>query len=236
MSNASQSPARAARRSVLHAAAAPLAVGLLLAGGGPARAAVATDGTVGPARTLAGPNHAVTPDLGRQVGPNLFHSFRQFDLAAGESATFTGPAAVHNVLARVTGGTASSIDGTIRCTIPNADFYLVNPAGVVFGPGAALDVRGGFAVTTAGVVHLADGGRVAAPANPADSVLTTAAPAAFGFLGPQRPAGVQVTGGTLAVPDGRALSITSGPIRIDGGTLRAPAGAVAVVAVGGAGA
>ncbi len=122
------------------------------------RAAVSTDGSVGPARSLSGPNFAVTPNLGRQVGGNLFHSFRQLDLAKGETATFTGPPSVQRVLTRVTGGTASSIDGTIRCTIPNADFSLVNPAGVVFGPNAALDVQGSFAVTTANYLRLADGG------------------------------------------------------------------------------
>src|SRR5438105_4699091 len=76
-----------------------------------ADAAVATDGSVGHARSLSGPNFAVTPDLGKQVGGNLFHSFRQFDLARGETATFSGPTSVHHVLARVTGGAASNIDG-----------------------------------------------------------------------------------------------------------------------------
>ena len=31
---------------------------------------------------------------------------------------------------RVSGGTPSAIDGTLRCTIPQANFYLINPAGV----------------------------------------------------------------------------------------------------------
>ncbi len=198
------------------------------------RAAVSTDGSVGPARSLPGPNFAVTPDLGKRAGGNLFHSFRQFDLARGETATFTGPAsgpAVQNVLARVTGGSASSIDGTIRCTIPNADFYLVNPAGVVFGPDARLDVQGSFAVTTADHLKLADGGRFAATATPADSVLTTAAPAAFGFLSP-RPAGISIQGASLAVPAGRVLTLAGGPVRVDGGTLAAPGGRVNVLAAG----
>lgn len=199
------------------------------------RAAVSTDGSVGPARSLQGPNFAVTPDLGKQVGGNLFHSFRQFDLAKGEAATFTGPASVHTVLTRVTGGTASQIDGTIRCTIPNADFYLVTPAGAVFGPDAALDVQGSFAVTTANYLRLADGGRFAATANPADSVLTTAAPAAFGFLGPQPPAVVVVNGSSLRVHDGATLTAAGGPIRIAAaGRITAPGG-VALVAAGGPG-
>src|SRR5689334_21512185 len=77
-------------------------------------AQIKTDGTVGAAVTLAGPNYAVGPALGRQVGSNLFHRFSTFNLASGEVATFTGPGSVANVLARVTGGSPSSIDGTLR--------------------------------------------------------------------------------------------------------------------------
>ena len=76
----------------------------------------------------------VTSNLGKQVGPNLFQSFSQFNLTSGETAVFSGPASVHNVLARVTGGSASNINGTLQCTIADANFFLVNPAEVVFGP------------------------------------------------------------------------------------------------------
>ena len=34
----------------------------------------------------------------------------------------------------------------------------MNPRGVVFGPNAALDVKGSFAVTTADAIKLGDGG------------------------------------------------------------------------------
>ena len=60
-----------------------------------------------PAQTLAGPNYAITPGLGKQVGGNLFHSFGNFGLSTGESATFSGPATVNNVIGRVTGGNPS---------------------------------------------------------------------------------------------------------------------------------
>ena len=83
-----------------------------------------------------------------QVGGNLFHSFSQLNLSRTESATFSGPPTVQNVLARVTGG-ASSIDGTLRSTIPGANLYLINPGGVMFGPNARVDVSGSFVVSTA---------------------------------------------------------------------------------------
>ena len=44
-------------------------------------AQVSTDGTLGRAGALSGPAFQVTPDLGRQVGGNLFHSFSKLNLA-----------------------------------------------------------------------------------------------------------------------------------------------------------
>src|SRR5258705_5667090 len=147
-----------------------------------ALAQVKTDGTVGPRSALAGPNFNIAPSLGTSVGSNLFHSFETFNIARGETATFNGPPSVKNILARVTGGGPSSINGVLACPIAGANLYLINPAGVVFGPDAALDLHGSFAVTTADYIRLADGGQVHA-SHPADSILTSAAPAALGFLG-----------------------------------------------------
>jgi len=194
---------------------------------------VATDGTLGPARTLAGPNFSIPARLGQQRGGNLFHSFTIFDLDAGDTATFSGPSSIHNVFARVTGGQSSSIDGTISCTIPNASFYLINPSGVVFGPDAALDVKGSFAVTTADQLALGREGTFNA-STPSTSVLKSAAPSAFGFLS-SHPAGVGVQSATLGVPAGHALSVVSGPIQIVSGRLVALGGRVNIVAVGSAG-
>src|SRR5688572_1037367 len=74
-----------------------------------AGAQVVLDGSLGPAGPLTGPSFAITADLGRQMGPNLFHSFSHFNLAAGEAANFSGPADVRNIVSRVTGGNPSSI-------------------------------------------------------------------------------------------------------------------------------
>lgn len=203
-----------------------------------APAAVKTDGTVGPRRTLAGPSFNVGADLGQQRGGNLFHSFTTLDLAAGESATFSGPSSVHNVLARVTGGAVTSIDGTLRCDIPKASFYLINPSGVIFGPNAALDVKGSFAVTTASAIRLGASGSFDA-AQPSASALSTAAPSAFGFLGAHA-AGITVQGSagkpvTLEVQQGNGLSMVGGSLRIEHGTLIAPGGRLSLVAVASAG-
>ncbi len=105
---------------------------------------ITVDGRLSPAQTLMGPIHAIGAELGRQVGGNLFHSFGRFGLSAGESATLTGPAGVNNVIGRVTGGAPSSINGALSSAIPGANLYLINPAGVVFGPNARVQVSGAF--------------------------------------------------------------------------------------------
>ena len=65
---------------------------------------VTVDGRLSPAQTLLGPNYSIAANLGKQVGGSLFHSFGQFGLSTGESAAFSGPATVNNVIGRVTGG------------------------------------------------------------------------------------------------------------------------------------
>ena len=98
-----------------------LAAVVALPGGQVRAQGITVDGRLSPAQTLAGPNYAVGAGLGRQVGGNLFHSFGAFGLNGGETATFSGPPSVGNVIGRVTGGAASSINGTVRSTIPGAN-------------------------------------------------------------------------------------------------------------------
>src|SRR5712664_4225164 len=71
---------------------------------------ITTDGSLGPAQTLVGPNYTISAGLGQQVGGNLFHSFGVFGLPTGSTATFTGPGTATDVLGRVTAGSASSIN------------------------------------------------------------------------------------------------------------------------------
>jgi filamentous hemagglutinin family protein len=105
---------------------------------------ITVDGRFSPAQTSVGPNYSVTANLGKQVGGNLFHSFGQFGLATGESAAFSGPATVNNIIARVTGGSPSAIDGKIQSNIAGANLYLINPSGIVFGPKATVNVSVAF--------------------------------------------------------------------------------------------
>src|SRR5919109_1856220 len=198
------------------------------------KAEVTLDGSLGPTGPipLVNQNFEIPDTVGQTVGPNLFHSFGLFNINTGESATFTGPSSIENVLGRVTGGSSSFIDGLLRTQFENAspNFFLLNPAGVLFGPNARLDVQGSFHVSTADYLKLGDGGRFEAT-NPENSILTVAPPEAFGFLGERQPAGIVVQGSRLQVPAGEKLSVVGGDIQIADGSLYAPGGRIDMVSV-----
>ncbi|MCP4702258.1 MAG: filamentous hemagglutinin N-terminal domain-containing protein, partial [Gammaproteobacteria bacterium] len=197
-------------------------------------AEVITDGTLGKqARALAGPDYAIEANLGVQHGGNLFHSFRHFNLHSSESAVFSGPDSVNNVLARVTGGRESEINGALRSAIPDADLYLVNPAGIVFGPNASLDVKGSFHATAADYIKLGEQGRFDASA-PENSTFSTAPPSAFGFSQPG-PAPIILRESSFTLPEGKSFSLTGGDIEMTDCKIQIPAGGVHIVSVAGSG-
>ena len=104
---------------------------------------VALDRSLGTSATALG--SMTTIDGGTLTGTNLFHSFSVFDLGSGDTARWVhggGDAnGISNVINRVTGGTSSSIFGTLDSTaLPNADFFFIIPAGIIFGEGAQVNV------------------------------------------------------------------------------------------------
>jgi filamentous hemagglutinin family protein len=200
---------------------------------------VSLDGSLGPRGPLTGPHYQLGAELGQIRGSNLFHSFGQFNVYTGESATFTGPHTIANILGRVTGGQPSSIDGLLWSEIAGANLFLLNPSGVLFGPNASLDVRGSFHVSTADYLRFADGAKFFANLGQ-ESMLTVAPPAAFGFLG-STPAGITIQGSALKVSEGKALSVVGGDMTIVGAsgplteasipTLSAPGGRIQLASV-----
>jgi filamentous hemagglutinin family protein len=184
--------------------------------------------------------YSIDANLGKQVGGNLFHSFGKFGLATNETATFSGPTAVNNVIGRVTGGVRSDIDGRIKSDIAGANLFLINPSGIVFGQNAKVDVKASFHASTADYIKLSDGTKFQAT-NPDGSTLSAAPPAAFGFLTPS-PARISVNGSTLSVPSGQTLGLVGGPVSIAaspiataGARLAAPAGTIHVTSAAGTG-
>lgn len=188
----------------------------------PALAQIVLDGTLGPAGPLAGPDYVIGAELGQRFGGQLFHSFRDFSLNSGESATFTGPNGIGSVIARVTGGNPSLLDGTLRSTVPDADFYFINPAGVLFGADARLDLPGAVFISTADRLSLQDGGSFDAH-RPEDSVLSAAPVAAFGFLG-DTPAPLGIQGSQLMLAPEQNLSLLGGDLLIIDAHIEVPGG------------
>ncbi|PSN77564.1 hypothetical protein C8B47_21430, partial [filamentous cyanobacterium CCP4] len=152
-----------------------------LSGFPPAAAQVVPDDTLGSEASRLSPS-LLTPagvvDLiegGALRSNSLFHSFADFNVAPGQRLYFANPATVENIVGRVTGSSASLIDGTLG-VLGNANLFLINPNGLVFGPGAELDIRGAFTASTAEQVAFANGytfGVVDATAPP---LLTLGAP------------------------------------------------------------
>lgn len=194
-----------------------------------ASAQIVTDGTMGPEQALGGLDVEIPASLGTRDAGNLFHSFRDFNIAANGSATFTGPGDIGNVISRVTGGNESNINGLLRSTIGSAGFFFINPAGVTFGSNASVDVPGAFHVSTADQIRFPDGG-VFDASNPANTVLSVADPSAFGFLN-AGPKSITVAGAALAVPAGETLSLIGGDVTIAGGLVEAPSGVINLASV-----
>ncbi len=195
-----------------------------------AQAEITTDGTVGPAQTLNGPAFVITENLGSRMGDNLFHSFARFDINTGEQATFTGSSTIKNVISRVTGGQASQIDGVLQSSIGQADVYFLNPAGVMFGANAQIDVPGGFYVSTADQLKFADGAVFNASDVTASS-LSFAQPESFGFLGDQT-AKIELTGSTLTLQPATLLAVSAADIEMDQSILTVQQGDIQLLAVG----
>ena len=189
---------------------------------------IVLDGTLGTDGILSGPRFEIEAKLGQLQGHNLFHSFSQFNLYSGEKAIFSGPNEVTNIISRVTGGNSSQINGELRLTIPHANFYFLNPAGVMFGEGAELNMSGHFYVSTADSLYFDDGKQFSA--TQPNNILTVASPTDFGFLD-SNVAPIKVTNTELSVKNQRNLSIIGGDIQIQESGLHAPEGIINLTSV-----
>jgi filamentous hemagglutinin family protein len=164
---------------------------------------------------------------GTRAGTNLFHSFGNFDIPDQTVAYFRNDSMLRtdNILGRVTGGHISDIFGTINTAeFANANLFLINPAGFVFGPNATLNVGGAVTFTSADYLKFEDGRRFSATPSPiTDSLLTAEPVAAFGFLG-SNPGAITVRGSPLEVKKEKGISLVGGNIiiepMIDNGTVR----------------
>jgi len=209
--------------------------------------------------TAGGHIQVINEDNGKSKGDNLFYSFGQFDVGKGDTAYFnlhgpvdadgnrilddnSSPVPWNNVVARVTGGMTSFIEGTLRVsgsrvvdgesgqhadyidgitgatTIENGakNFFFINPAGVVFGHGAVVDVPGSFYVSTASTLNFKDGFSYGLEHGAPTQVdqLTASVPASFGFLGDESGA-ITLDHATIQVFNDETLALVGRDITID---------------------
>jgi filamentous hemagglutinin family protein len=165
---------------------------------------------------------------GTQAGGNLFHSFQQFGVNAGQTANFLSNPNTQNILGRVTGGNASLINGLLQVSGSNANLYLINPAGIVFGKNASLNVPAAFTATTANGIGFGNGQWFNAIGSNNYASLT-ANPTSFGFSGLSGPI---VNAGNLSVNPGKSIALVGGTV-VNTGTISAPGGNITIAAIPG---
>lgn len=174
-------------------------------------------------------------------GSNLFHSFRDFNIAEGQSLYFQSSVGVENIITRVTGDSFSYIDGTLGVLGGNSDVFLLNPNGILFGPNARLDIGGSFVATTAPTVQFGTEGFFSSTL-PDSPPLLSVDPSAF-FFNQVSPAAiinqstVLLSSGRrgLEVPDNENLLLLGGDINLIAGGVNASGGRVELGAVSGMG-
>ncbi|HBE57223.1 MAG TPA: hypothetical protein DEG17_00785 [Cyanobacteria bacterium UBA11149] len=125
-------------------------------------AQIIPDRTLGRESSLLAPNIPLNDgainriDGGAIRGSTLFHSFFQFNVGNSQQVYFANPDSITSIFSRVTGNNPSHIFGTLG-VLGNANLYLLNPNGIMFGPGARLDIRGSFVATTSSGVLFNNG-------------------------------------------------------------------------------
>ncbi|HEX6003368.1 MAG TPA: filamentous hemagglutinin N-terminal domain-containing protein, partial [Burkholderiales bacterium] len=76
--------------------------------------------------------------------PGTIINWQGFSIGAGELTRFNQQSATSSVMNRVVGGDISQIYGQL---LSNGRVFLINPSGIVVGPGAMIDTAGFVAST-----------------------------------------------------------------------------------------
>ena len=173
---------------------------------------------------------------GEREGNNLFHSFEQFSVPEGIEAAFKNGLDIENIFTRVTSGEASAINGILR-TQGGANFFLVNPNGIIFGENAQLDVGGSFIATTANSIQFEDGVEFTAENAEEEPILTVSVP--IGLNLNSNSGAIQVNGAGnqiindssfspiefgekpkgLSVPNGQTFALVGNGLRFNSGIV-----------------
>ncbi|WP_448572432.1 two-partner secretion domain-containing protein [Trichothermofontia sp.] len=204
--------------------------------GGPSSAQLIPDATLGPESSVVRPDviKGIPSDRiegGASRGSNLFHSFQEFNVGANRGVYFANPDGIANILSRVTGANRSNILGTLG-VLGNANLFLINPNGIVFGPNARLDLAGSFVGSTAHSVVF-DNFEFSASNPQAPPLLEINIPIGLRFRDNPAPIQVQSQDPGLAVQPGQTLALVGGDLTFDRGKLLAPDAQIELASVAG---
>lgn len=198
------------------------------------------DDTLGAESSIVTPNVEINGvpsdriDGGATRGTNLFHSFQELNVGEGRGAYFSNPTGIENIFSRVTGTNRSEIMGRLG-VLGDANLFLLNPNGIMFGPNASLDLRGSFLGSTANSIKFSDGTEFRANASQIAPILTngdTSFANASTIFSSVEPGGIgnggkiNITAKTLSFTDGAGVAVNSqgsgkgGNIQIQAGTLK----------------
>ena len=186
---------------------------------------------------------------GEREGNNLFHSFEEFSVREGIEATFENATDIENIFTRITGESASTINGILR-TQGGANFFLINPNGIAFGKNAQLNVGGAFIATTADSVQFEDGAEFIASNIEEKPILTVSVPVGLNFE--DNDAGAIIVNGNasqitpnafltstsvkestskLALNSKQTLALIGGDISIKSGTITTQSGQIFLISI-----
>ncbi len=187
---------------------------------------IQTDGTT-PTQAASCSDNCII-EGGLQQGNNLFHSFERFNVDASATVLFQDPG-VTNILSRVTGNELSEILGTLGVSGGDANLFLINPNGIIFGQDSSLDLNGSFFATTADGIQFGEQGLLDTTAN--QIPLLTINPSALSFADENQgvirnestaPTGKNFAGFEtfgLQVPNDKSLLLVGGDVVFDGGRV-----------------
>ncbi|HAZ47931.1 MAG TPA: hypothetical protein DDW76_19575 [Cyanobacteria bacterium UBA11369] len=223
----------------------------------PAVAQIVPDGSLGNEASVVVPNVEINGipseriDGGAIRGANLFHSFGEFNIPEARGAYFSNPNGIINILTRVTGTNRSNIFDTLG-VLGNANLFLINPNGIIFGPNARLDLRGSFLAASASGIAF-DGFEFSTVNPQAPPLLTVNIPIGLRFrenpgnivvTGPGHNLGIDPQTGTfdyrnrpvgLQVDTNQTLALVGGEVVLTGGNLTASGGRIELGSLAGSG-
>jgi filamentous hemagglutinin family protein len=182
---------------------------------------------------------------GQRAGNNLFHSFEEFSIPEGIEAVFENATDIENIFTRITGESVSNIEGILK-TQGGANFFLINPNGIIFGENAQLDVGGSFIATTADSIQFEGGTEFAANDSTTEPIITIDRPIGLGFGSNPGAINVNGTGNQIAsdsafspidlgntekglsVTPGKTLALIGGEINFSGGIITTEGGKIEI--------